>query len=77
MKKHIRTVPFVPEAGKVYRNHGGGTFRCLRELGGTTVEMQNTKSEWTFTAHGCRIYGDGTIEWDYSTRGRFEPCLQQ
>ena len=72
MKKNIRTVPFLPEVGKVYENHGGGTFRCLENKCGTTAVMQNVKSGWTFTAHGCRRYGDDTIEWDYSTGGRFE-----
>lgn len=28
---------------------------------------------WTFTAIGCGIYEDGTIDWDYSGKdGRFE-----
>lgn len=74
MKKHIRTVPFLPEVGAVYENHGGGTFRCLRNKGGTTAVMQNVKSGWTFTAHECRRYGNGTIEWNWSTGGRFEEC---
>lgn len=72
MKKHIRTVPFLPEVGKVYENHGGGTFRCMSLKGGCTAVMQNTKSGWTFTAHDIVRYGDGRIEWGYSTGGRFE-----
>lgn len=75
--KRTRTVPFAPEPGAIYQNHGGGTFRCIRSLGLTTAEMQNTKSGWTFTTHSCRLYGNGTIEWDYSTSGRFEKCLSQ
>ena len=72
MKKRIQTVPFLPEIGKVYENHGGGTFRCLSLKGGCTAVMQNVKSGWTFTAHDIVRYGDDTIEWGYSTGGRFE-----
>lgn len=64
---------FTPKRGGTYRNAGGGIFRCLRE-GYTTGEatMQNVKSLWTFQAHGCGIYEDGTMDWDYSTGGYFE-----
>ena len=62
--------PFCPEEGMIYRNAGGGTYRCERSYG-TKARMVNTKSGWDFIAHGCRIYFDGSIEWDYSTDGRF------
>lgn len=63
---------FTPAIGKIYENNGGGTYRCLRadEIG--EAVMQNTKTGWTLNAHGCGIYEDGTIDWDYSTGGRFE-----
>ena len=35
-------------------------------------ELQSVHSGWTFTAHGTKIYPDGSIEWDFSTNGRFE-----
>lgn len=62
---------FKPVIGKTYINHGGGEFRCLwsSETGETFI---NTKSGWKFTAHGCRQYEDGTIEWDYSEGGYFD-----
>ena len=62
--------PFWPEVGKTYRNAGGGSFRCER-ANGTEAWMTNVKSGWHFKAHGCRIYFDGSIEWDYSTDGNF------
>lgn len=65
-----KSSPFCPEEGKTYRNAGGGTYRCERAYG-TTARMVNTKSGWKFIAHGCRIYFDGSIEWDYSTGGAF------
>ena len=64
---------FTPKAGEIYRNQGGGTFRCLRsgwKLG--EAQMQNVASGWTLDAHGCGIYEDGTMDWDYSTSGHFE-----
>ena len=61
---------FTPKAGEIYRNQGGGTFRCLRSGYSTgNATMQNVKSGWTFSAHGCGIYEDGTMDWDYSTSG--------
>lgn len=70
---NMKREKFTPKAGEIYRNQGGGTFRCLRS-GYTAGEatMQNVKSGWTLSAHGCGIYEDGTMDWDYSTGGRFE-----
>ena len=62
--------PFCPEEGMIYRNAGGGTYRCEKS-NGTDAWMVNTKSGWFFIAHGCRRYFDGSIEWDYSTDGTF------
>jgi len=66
---------FTPEVGQIYRNQGGGTFRCLEvagSLGEYKAFMQNVKSLWTFLASGCGMYEDGTIDWDYSTGGHFD-----
>lgn len=63
---------FVPIVGGVYRNKGGGYYKCI---GFDLVDrpiMKNTASGWTFTAHGIGIYTDGLIDWDFSTKGRFE-----
>lgn len=65
---------FTPEEGKQYQNAGGVVFRCLsskRLLPEGNATMQNIKTGWTFKAHGCGIYDDGTIDWDYSSRGFF------
>jgi len=73
--------------GKVYRNRGGGEYRCLKqetedvqfayynavgEPSSTAGVFQNIKSGWSFTAKRIIQYADGTIEWDHSTEGRFE-----
>lgn len=64
---------FTPEAGEIYKNQGGGTFRCLEVIDPLEHKaiMQNIASLWTFQANGCGMYGDGTIDWDYSTGGHF------
>lgn len=65
-----KSSPFYPEVGKTYRNAGGGEYLC-EWASGTEARMINTKSGWSLRAHGCRIYSDGSIEWNYSTDGYF------
>lgn len=70
----MKRTKFTPKKGKIYKNAGGGSFRCLRAGGFLpefNAEMQNTASGWTFTARGCGMYENGTIDWDYSVGGRF------
>ena len=69
--KLAKSTPFYPAAGRTYRNAGGGTYLC-KSADGTEAIMVNIKSKWSLVAHGCRIYFDGSIEWDYSTNGCFE-----
>jgi len=57
-------------AGEIYQNRYGGQFYCM--TGGEAPILQNIASGWTLVAHGVTVYEDGTIEWDYSTSGRFE-----
>ncbi len=64
----LKAVPLVP--GHVYVNRGGGEFRCER-ITVTGTYFVNVKSGWRFKAVGVVMYDDGTIEWDYSTDGRF------
>lgn len=73
----MKRTKFTPRQGDTYRNRGGGSFRCLRSCAMHihSAVMQNAASGWTFTAHGCGIYEDGTIDWDYSTGGRFEEVI--
>ena len=63
---------FTPEEGATYRNAGGGVFKCIRIIYEGTAIMRNVMSGWTIMAHGCGLYEDGTIDWDYSTGGTFE-----
>ena len=68
MNKHY----FNPTPGTIYENKGGGSYICLSRSGHFEAEFQRlSKYKWTFTAHGCQMYEDGTIEWDGSTRGYF------
>lgn len=61
------------EAGRVYRNRGGGKYWCIAGDGDAVARMQNTASGWMLLAHGTQMYPDGTIEWNYSTEGHFAP----
>ena len=57
---------FKPVIGAVYTNKGGGTFLCGDVWENDTpglsycARMTNTKSGWTFIAHGLVQYEDGT-----------------
>lgn len=62
---------FTPQPGAGYWNQGGGVYDCISVQGERIAVMQNRKSGWTFTAHGIGMYADGSIDWDYSTGGRF------
>lgn len=66
--------PYTPEVGKKYTNGAGGTYECIRvePTAPHQATMKNIASGWTFTAHGCGMYDDGCIGWDYSTNGRFD-----
>lgn len=74
---------FKPTTGTVYTNKGGGTFLCGDVWENDTpslsycARMTNTKSGWTFIAHGLVQYEDGTIEWDYSTGGRWGKVTEE
>lgn len=64
--------PYAPTEGFLYRNRGGGVFRCVSNaLGRTTATMVNVKSGWMFTAYGIGRYSDDSIDWDFSLNGRF------
>lgn len=79
-----KAVRFEPTPGTVYENKGGGTYRCVDSWQDVSEDpswhcplrwnarMVNTKSGWSIEARGLWLYPDGTIEWDYSTGGRFE-----
>lgn len=69
------------EEGKEYILHSVGSYEtrfvCVRrwysdEYSAHNAVMRNILSGWTFTAHGVNMYEDGTIDWDFSTNGRFE-----
>lgn len=67
---------FNPEAGMLYtyNNPTVGKFWCISScqvVGQAT--LQNAESGWTFVAHGCRQYKDGTIDWAYSSGRHFRP----
>lgn len=75
----------VPTVNKIYVNRNGKKYRCTGnlsypceekkrrsvEMGRHIAYMERVKDKWTFFAHGVIQYADGTIDWNYSTNGRF------
>ena len=61
----------IPREGMTYRNRNGKTYLCTQYINFTTAVMVRETDGWTLTAHEIRQYLDGTIEWDYSTDGRW------
>ena len=67
--KYVTRQNFTPEVGMVYINDNGQSYTCLRSWPGEA--LMKSAGGWVCTAHGCGIYADGTIDWDYSTGGYF------
>ena len=64
---------FNPTPDTIYTNKGGGSYICLEAEGHFRAKFQRvSKYKWTFVAHGCQRYEDGTREWDSCTGGYFE-----
>lgn len=63
--------------GCTYTNHNGSEYLCKSIPDNNSAVMERVKDGWTLVAHGIQKYGDGTIEWDYSTGGHWiiEPDL--
>lgn len=75
----------IPVVGQIYTNRCGSAFRCTRNrfydseetmrrslaLGEHIASMERVTDGWSLDAHGVILYEDGTIEWNYSTNGRF------
>lgn len=55
----------------IYTNHNGSDYLCKSISDSNSAVMERIKDGWTLTAHGIQKYADGTIEWDYSTGGRW------
>jgi len=70
-KEYIATrTKFTPVPGKIYRNTSAACYRCVNVSDEHTATMRS-EGGWQFTAHGCGMYEDGKIDWDYSTGGQF------
>jgi len=62
---------FILAVGKVYTNRNGSEYLCKAILESRCYVMERVKDGWTLEAHIITMYEDGTIEWDYSTCGRW------
>lgn len=61
---------FTPIINQVYKNRNGLEYLCTG-ANGEWASMRAVKSGWHMSVNCCRMYTDGTIEWDYSYNGRF------
>lgn len=75
----------IPVVGRIYHNRSGGEYRCTGNrlymsdeqqrralsLGDHVAYMERVKDGWSLSAHGVIQYGDGSIEWNYSTGEHF------
>lgn len=57
--------------GCTYTNRNGNDYLCKSIPDENSAVMERLTDGWTLTAHGIQMYGNGTIEWDYSTGGRW------
>jgi hypothetical protein len=57
--------------GRIYANHNGNDYLCKSIPDDNSAVMERVKDGWTLVAHGIQKFGDGSIEWDYSTGGRW------
>ncbi|MBW7573157.1 hypothetical protein [Caproiciproducens faecalis] len=57
--------------GCTYTNHNGSDYLCISIPDENSAVMERVKDRWSLIAHGIKMYGDGTIEWDYSTGGHW------
>lgn len=63
---------FELRVGAIYKSKNGIMYRCIRRVGVDRFILKSIPCGWTFTAVTITAYEDGTIEWDYSTGGRFD-----
>lgn len=61
---------FTPVEGETYLNNNGINYTCVEVLGQGKAIMKS-ESGWICTCHGIRKLDNDTIEWDYSTGGKF------
>jgi hypothetical protein len=57
--------------GCTYANHNGSGYLCKSIPDDNSAVKERVKDGWTLVAHGIQEYGDDSIEWDYSTGGRW------
>lgn len=65
-----------PVIGRIYRNRNGSDYLCTQVLrhaqpSDSLADFERITDGWCLTAHGVVQYEDGTIEWNYSSGGRW------
>ena len=89
----MKSIPGFLEVGSLYRlhdqreDHQEKCLECIRLVTDDPYSrysalVRSTKTGWTMIVHGTNIYEDGSIDWDFSTWGRWTEkdsngCLHQ
>ena len=63
-------VLFNPVEGETYLNTNGQQYKCIQLTGQYTAIMRSNGG-WTCECHDIRLYDNNTIDWAYSTGGKF------
>lgn len=58
------------EPGECYLNVNGIWYECVSVIDNDAYILKSSGG-WELTAHNITRYQDGSIEWDYSTKGKF------
>lgn len=89
----MNSTPGFLEVGSLYKlhtqreDHQAMVLECIRiymddPYSRYSALVRSIKTGWTMVVHGTNIYDDGSIDWDFSTNGRFTEkdsngCLHQ
>lgn len=83
----MKGIYIMPVVGQVYVNRNGNKYCCMDNtaypspddmqkavaLGEHRAFMVRMKDGWSIQVCGLQQYGDGAVEWNYSTNGAFRP----
>ena len=64
----------APEKGRIYSLHSGGSYICidiLQDEDPAGAVLRRLSDGYVLRAHGLWLNSDGTVHWDYSTRGHW------
>lgn len=72
----MKTVNAILRPTNRYNLHeSSAVYECIEAVedaySSYTYRLRQTVTGWEIVAHGVNMYGDGSIDWDFSTGGFF------